>query len=118
VSLLQRKINELNVGLDASTANDEEEKKERDENSAFDDFDETSNMNFFERMQNEPRANCTTSVSGYGVQVCTVDAFQGEEKEVIILSCCRSEAATGFIDSPNRMNVSDCITSTSKHILV
>uniref|UniRef100_A0A667G2R0 5'-3' DNA helicase ZGRF1 n=1 Tax=Lynx canadensis TaxID=61383 RepID=A0A667G2R0_LYNCA len=38
------------------------------------------------------------------VQVSTVDAFQGAEKEIIILSCVRTRQV-GFIDSEKRMNV-------------
>jgi superfamily I DNA and/or RNA helicase len=38
------------------------------------------------------------------IQVSTVDAFQGGEKEVIIVTCCRT-SKRGFIDSPHRVNV-------------
>jgi superfamily I DNA and/or RNA helicase len=37
-------------------------------------------------------------------QVSTVDAFQGSEKEVIIVTCVRT-TRLGFIDSPKRLNV-------------
>ncbi|RUS23245.1 P-loop containing nucleoside triphosphate hydrolase protein [Endogone sp. FLAS-F59071] len=39
-----------------------------------------------------------------GVQISTVDAFQGAEKDVIILSCVRT-TRTNFIDTPQRVNV-------------
>jgi superfamily I DNA and/or RNA helicase len=35
----------------------------------------------------------------------TVDAFQGAEKEVIIMTTSRTDRR-GFIDDPNRLNVS------------
>ena len=41
---------------------------------------------------------------GGGEQVSTVDAFQGSEKEVIIVTCVRT-TRLGFIDSPKRLNV-------------
>ncbi|NXN10607.1 ZGRF1 protein, partial [Indicator maculatus] len=49
------------------------------------------------------------------VQVSTVDAFQGAEKEVIILSCVRSRQM-GFIDSERRMNVA--LTRAKRHLLI
>ncbi|CAH2300748.1 ZGRF1 isoform X1, partial [Pelobates cultripes] len=49
------------------------------------------------------------------VQVSTVDAFQGAEKEVIILSCVRSKQV-GFIDSEKRMNVA--LTRGKRHLLI
>ena len=36
------------------------------------------------------------------MQVSTVDAFQGGEKEIIFLSCCRT-SGLGFTASPNRL---------------
>ena len=46
-------------------------------------------------------------VSGEDIHANTVDAFQGDEKDIIILSCVRSEttSAADFADSPNRINV-------------
>ncbi|NXX44100.1 ZGRF1 protein, partial [Tricholaema leucomelas] len=49
------------------------------------------------------------------VQVSTVDAFQGAEKEVIILSCVRTRQM-GFIDSERRMNVA--LTRAKRHLLI
>uniref|UniRef100_A0A8C5M2X6 5'-3' DNA helicase ZGRF1 n=1 Tax=Leptobrachium leishanense TaxID=445787 RepID=A0A8C5M2X6_9ANUR len=49
------------------------------------------------------------------VQVSTVDAFQGAEKEVIILSCVRTKQV-GFIDSEKRMNVA--LTRGKRHLLI
>ncbi|XP_004686539.1 PREDICTED: protein ZGRF1 [Condylura cristata] len=49
------------------------------------------------------------------VQVSTVDAFQGAEKEVIILSCVRTQQV-GFIDSEKRMNVA--LTRGRRHLLI
>lgn len=42
------------------------------------------------------RSNCEKEM--LGVQVSTVDAFQGGERNVIILSCVRTRSL-GFIDS-------------------
>ncbi|PNJ84135.1 ZGRF1 isoform 8, partial [Pongo abelii] len=49
------------------------------------------------------------------VQVSTVDAFQGAEKEIIILSCVRTRQV-GFIDSEKRMNVA--LTRGKRHLLI
>ncbi|XP_064509896.1 5'-3' DNA helicase ZGRF1 isoform X2 [Pseudopipra pipra] len=49
------------------------------------------------------------------VQVSTVDAFQGAEKEVIVLSCVRTRQF-GFIDSEKRMNVA--LTRAKRHLLI
>ncbi|XP_048389332.2 protein ZGRF1-like [Stegostoma tigrinum] len=49
------------------------------------------------------------------VHISTVDAFQGAEKEVIILSCVRTRHV-GFIDSEKRMNVA--LTRGKRHLLI
>ncbi|RDD41438.1 Protein ZGRF1, partial [Trichoplax sp. H2] len=49
------------------------------------------------------------------IQISTVDAFQGGEKDIIILSCVRTEH-TGFIDSDKRMNVA--LTRAKRHLFV
>ncbi|XP_072439882.1 5'-3' DNA helicase ZGRF1-like isoform X2 [Chiloscyllium punctatum] len=49
------------------------------------------------------------------VHISTVDAFQGAEKEIIILSCVRTRQV-GFIDSEKRMNVA--LTRGKRHLLI
>ena len=49
------------------------------------------------------------------VPVSTVDAFQGEERDVIVLSVART-AMLGFADSPKRLNVA--ITRARRHLIV
>ncbi|XP_048365207.1 protein ZGRF1 isoform X4 [Sphaerodactylus townsendi] len=49
------------------------------------------------------------------VQVSTVDAFQGAEKEIIVLSCVRT-GQVGFIDSETRVNVA--LTRGKRHLLI
>ncbi|NXX11947.1 ZGRF1 protein, partial [Podargus strigoides] len=49
------------------------------------------------------------------IQVSTVDAFQGAEKEIIVLSCVRTRQ-TGFIDSEKRTNVA--LTRAKRHLLI
>ncbi|XP_053920263.1 protein ZGRF1 isoform X4 [Cuculus canorus] len=49
------------------------------------------------------------------VQVSTVDAFQGAEKEIVVLSCVRTRQM-GFIDSEKRMNVA--LTRAKRHLLI
>ncbi|NXS52288.1 ZGRF1 protein, partial [Brachypteracias leptosomus] len=49
------------------------------------------------------------------VQVSTVDAFQGAEKEIIVLSSVRTRQM-GFIDSEKRMNVA--LTRAKRHLLI
>ncbi|XP_010000170.1 PREDICTED: protein ZGRF1 [Chaetura pelagica] len=49
------------------------------------------------------------------LQVSTVDAFQGAEKEIIVLSCVRTRQI-GFIDSEKRVNVA--LTRAKRHLLI
>ncbi|KFO09669.1 Uncharacterized protein C4orf21, partial [Balearica regulorum gibbericeps] len=49
------------------------------------------------------------------VQVSTVDAFQGAEKEIVVLSCVRTRQI-GFIDSEKRTNVA--LTRAKRHLLI
>ncbi|KAJ2828779.1 hypothetical protein GGI24_002306 [Coemansia furcata] len=49
------------------------------------------------------------------VQVSTVDAYQGSEREIIIISCVRTEKI-GFIANPNRVNVA--LSRARRHCLV
>jgi hypothetical protein len=49
------------------------------------------------------------------IQISTVDAFQGAEKDLIVLSTCRTESL-GFIDSPQRLNVS--LTRGRNHLVI
>eukprot|EP01132_Coremiostelium_polycephalum_P007602 gene7602-9347_t len=54
--------------------------------------------------------------SSVNIQVSTVDAFQGAEKDVILLSCSRTTSAGGFIDNPQRLNVA--ITRAKNHFII
>lgn len=45
-----------------------------------------------------------SGLKGGSVQISTVDAFQGSEKDVIIVSTVRTECV-GFIDNRQRVNV-------------
>merc|ERR1712087_1017087 len=61
------------------------------------------------------------SVAGpcQGVDAATVDAFQGGERECIILSCSRSTPANAgdvFATCPRRLNVA--ITRARRHLIV
>jgi hypothetical protein len=49
------------------------------------------------------------------VLVSTVDAFQGAEREFIIVSCCRT-TKVGFTDSPKRLNVT--LTRARRHLVI
>lgn len=44
-----------------------------------------------------------------------MDAFQGAEREIIVLSCVRTRQF-GFIDSEKRMNVA--LTRAKRHLLI
>ena len=58
------------------------------------------------REQLGARAMAFQDMSGAGgVQVSTVDAFQGAEKDIIVLSTCRSQSQLGFTVTPHRLNV-------------
>eukprot|EP00897_Mesotaenium_endlicherianum_P006403 jgi/Mesen1/5791/ME000293S04946 len=50
-----------------------------------------------------------------GLQVSTVDAFQGMEKDIILLSCCRTNGL-GFVTSPQRLNVA--LTRARNHLII
>lgn len=43
--------------------------------------------------------------SARAVSVDTVDSFQGQEKEIVIISCVRSSGDIGFLRDPKRLNV-------------
>jgi hypothetical protein len=49
-------------------------------------------------------------------QVATVDAFQGAEKDVILLTTTRASLNVGFLDSPERLNVA--LTRARRHLLI
>jgi len=49
------------------------------------------------------------------IKISTVDAFQGAEKEIIILSCVRTDHM-GFIDCERRTNVA--LTRAKRHLLI
>jgi len=49
------------------------------------------------------------------VSVSTVDAFQGAEREAILVSTCRTDAL-GFVASPRRLNVT--LTRARRHLLI
>ncbi|XP_044014951.1 helicase sen1-like [Aphidius gifuensis] len=48
------------------------------------------------------------------VQINTVDGFQGQESDIILMSCVRSHGI-GFISDPNRLNVS---LTRAKHTMI
>ncbi|XP_065909970.1 5'-3' DNA helicase ZGRF1-like isoform X2 [Dysidea avara] len=54
-------------------------------------------------------------LTSHSVLISTVDAFQGGERDVIILSCVRTRHA-GFIDSDRRVNVA--LTRAKRHLLI
>eukprot|EP00741_Cyanophora_paradoxa_P020911 tig00021318_g20187.t1 len=49
-------------------------------------------------------------------QISTVDAFQGAEKDVIIVACTRTSKGTDFMCCPRRVNVT--ITRARRHLIV
>ena len=81
--------------------------------------------------QNVP-ANCIAVITPYaaqarlirrlcevdGVEVDTVDGFQGREKDVVIISCvrCNREGAIGFLGDTRRMNVA--LTRAKRKLIV
>ncbi|NXI37089.1 ZGRF1 protein, partial [Galbula dea] len=67
------------------------------------------------KIQNVLRGVHCEALKMTSVQVSTVDAFQGAEKEIIVLSCVRTRQV-GFIDSEKRMNVA--LTRAKRHLLI
>lgn len=49
------------------------------------------------------------------IEVKTIDGFQGREKDIIIISCVRTDNGVGFLSEMNRMIVS---LTRAKHILI
>ncbi|KAJ4462048.1 putative RNA helicase nonsense mRNA reducing factor [Paratrimastix pyriformis] len=69
-------------------------------------------------MPTAPNAPIPASIAAAGlldIHVSTVDAFQGNEKDLIIMSTCRTHRL-GFIVSPPRLNVS--ITRARRHLII
>jgi AAA domain/DNA helicase ZGRF1-like, N-terminal domain/GRF zinc finger len=60
-------------------------------------------------------AKAPPSLGAALVQVSTVDAFQGAERDIIILSCVRT-SQLGFIADPNRLNVA--LTRARRHLFI
>lgn len=52
----------------------------------------------------DPRAHRAFVLDGTHIELCTVDAYQGHEADVVFLSLGRS-IGLGFLDAPSRMNV-------------
>ncbi|XP_048797626.1 protein ZGRF1 isoform X3 [Lagopus muta] len=67
------------------------------------------------KIQNLLRSIHSEAFPVKAVQVSTVDAFQGAEKEIVVLSCVRTRQ-TGFTDSEKRMNVA--LTRAKRHLLI
>ncbi|XP_042668383.1 protein ZGRF1 isoform X2 [Centrocercus urophasianus] len=67
------------------------------------------------KIQNLLRSVHSEAFPVKAVQVSTVDAFQGAEKEIVVLSCVRTRQ-TGFTDSEKRMNVA--LTRAKRHLLI
>jgi hypothetical protein len=61
------------------------------------------------------RRGKNAKVTGSGVRVNTVDAFQGAECDIIILTTVRTQSSA-FIDSPQRTNVA--LTRARHHIII
>jgi len=72
------------------------------------------------RAQADACVRALTSAGLRGVQAATVDSFQGGEREVTLLSCGRSTAATardgGFANCPRRLNVA--LSRARRHLVV
>eukprot|EP00899_Mesostigma_viride_P013583 jgi/Mesvir1/22225/Mv14919-RA.3 len=62
--------------------------------------------------ETEDRAGMSAS----SILVSTVDAFQGGERDVIVLSPCRTESMTSHISSAERLNVA--LTRGRRHLVV
>ncbi|XP_022807075.1 protein ZGRF1-like [Stylophora pistillata] len=60
-------------------------------------------------------SRATSNAELKSVQISTVDAFQGGEKDLIILSCVRTDHI-GFIDCDRRTNVA--LTRAKRHLLI
>ncbi|KAM6400741.1 5'-3' DNA helicase ZGRF1 [Pluvialis apricaria] len=67
------------------------------------------------KIQNSLSGIHSEAFEAKAVQVSTVDAFQGAEKEIVVLSCVRTRQV-GFIDSEKRMNVA--LTRAKRHLLI
>ncbi|XP_027046815.1 protein ZGRF1-like [Pocillopora damicornis] len=60
-------------------------------------------------------SRATSNAELKSIQISTVDAFQGGEKDLIILSCVRTDHI-GFIDCDRRTNVA--LTRAKRHLLI
>jgi hypothetical protein len=62
-------------------------------------------ISFYAEQIRRIREELDTRGLGDRVQVGTVDAFQGRDFDVVLLSCVRSGGSVGFLALPNRLNV-------------
>lgn len=54
----------------------------------------------------QPKNRTNFTKDGIRIKVCTVDRFQGQEADLLLLSMVRTRnRGVGFMDSPNRLNV-------------
>ena len=72
---------------------------------------------FLDRAQTKVISDQLSAQSASFPQVSTVDAFQGAERDVIIISCVRSRAGQNdFVDSARRVNVA--ISRAKRHLIL
>lgn len=100
------KLNNLQVDPSWNTEKTSNEGEEEDEEELLLDEEEEK------KLRSAKKKNC----SGLrDIQISTVDAFQGAEKDVILLACSRT-TKLGFSDSPKRLNVA--LTRAKKNLII
>jgi hypothetical protein len=104
----RKKSNSL-IDDEAEEADDDEEEGDDTQVDVFDDEGPLDDSEGSDVQKEHPEARIGS------VQSSTVDAFQGAEKDVIVVSCSRT-TKRGFIDSPNRLNVA--LTRAKHHLII
>ncbi|XP_015127180.1 helicase SEN1 [Diachasma alloeum] len=114
----KKEINDLQISKENREEAAEKDDKENEGENAGENGKTKENYKENEKgeqvMKEVPEKPSPLYLKLKSIQVNTVDSFQGQERDIIIMSCVRSRGI-GFVNDPNRL----CVSLTrAKHTLV